>query len=553
MSRVTHVRRFYGRDDIDIWVDVRRVDEYVTSSGQGRDFQGIVHRLYWYDEDLNDNPKRNMTIVEIRNPQDETQVVEVPVIDQMFTVQRGLPRTQYQELSRKFMNAEGDTLRQSTPYRVTNRGVVEQPDANGFFSSYTLTDEEDDGQYLDVEVVESFTTTRGQGPDYQLTRHYMKHDLEDELFARSPADGNPLRLDPFQSIVNVQWGTGDNCAVAAMLVDDEKVLALSVSRDMENWQEVRLAVTSDPSTVVPKVVFDPVSKTFLVTGRVLGGTITFRSLPGSITQWAPMSNLNIEPPSYVGTFNTDLIAKRIYGSITYLHPARTRYASLFVSEDGGNTYELYGHLPQLTDQGVQDYFSIGQHYRRDAKIAKKGSVIVGGVPTPVWIRLNPDGDLGFPNPTGGAGGAYIDRPWCKNISLSFDDGVTWQLVPVATGTNPPFVYAVAAGPGVLLCLEGDNFYNAAQATNKIKRSTDGFNWETVLTRSVPGTFTTTSISAWTLGYASGKFFSVWGATFAGFLPAYIEVSDDGISWRRVHSIASSFQGTSATGRISFTS
>src|SRR5262249_15588094 len=80
-------------------------------------------------------------------------------------------------------------------------------------------DVDDDDTWLEVERTDEFTTTTGQGPNFKRTIHKLEWDddedsgtfdkceqLDEQEQPEGAGFNPPWRLDPFQKIVNVQWG-----------------------------------------------------------------------------------------------------------------------------------------------------------------------------------------------------------------------------------------------------------------------------------------------------------------------------------------------------------
>jgi hypothetical protein len=68
----------------------------------------------------------------------------------------------------------------------------------------------DDSQHLDVEIVESYPSKVYNGPSPQDVKVSLDNSALKEAYAKPPNDAKrpPLRLDPFQNIRNVCWGSG---------------------------------------------------------------------------------------------------------------------------------------------------------------------------------------------------------------------------------------------------------------------------------------------------------------------------------------------------------
>lgn len=251
--RKTHVRRFWryegggwtprgynkGEKDEDVWVDVQRIDEISTKSGQGERYQITKIKLNWYDSDgVTENTTRATSMAKVRNPDDPDTFIEVPLIDKSRIRERGViydRETKRQTLGPQHRNfvirnetdelpLTEDTTRQVKRRKVINREIINdmEPDEDGFFSEpyvyKNISDPgtEDEDQRAIVEQIDRAKMNWGMGgPSGQetqglsgvtdiLRQEYLEEvtrDLEDNVDQKAA----PVRLDAFQNIVNVSW------------------------------------------------------------------------------------------------------------------------------------------------------------------------------------------------------------------------------------------------------------------------------------------------------------------------------------------------------------
>ena len=204
-TRKSHVRRIEHEDDPDVWVDVQRADVIKIQSGTGITFKRTYIKLFWADEDEEDrHPTRKLELKRLKNPDDENQYIDIPVISvQAF-------RNSAQTLFKKFMNdAEDNQSRKLAVRRVYHTDTVANPNDDPEAAYEKVEGTEDQGQYIDTFVIDKYATTHGQGPGFIRrifklnTEPIKKHSVE----APDDVDKSTLvYLDPFQNIINVQWG-----------------------------------------------------------------------------------------------------------------------------------------------------------------------------------------------------------------------------------------------------------------------------------------------------------------------------------------------------------
>lgn len=241
-ERKAHVVRLKGRQRgsstplDDVFIDMRRSDEIVLiDRGNGQKRSQLIKWDDGFGDPPND-PDRRQTIIKVTDPQsppddpnDPDIYVPVPVVDQLSVYDAD------QKIILSFRNKRDEdrpTTRQIRVTRVTHAetdGDLGNPvDASSYRRQ---SDTEDKGQYVDAEVIENFSY---QDADQ---RHNDAHAVDDDellqLFSAPSGEKKaPIRLDPFQNIVNVSWSpkiyvvviTNTSGASAVPLVDRVKLL-----------------------------------------------------------------------------------------------------------------------------------------------------------------------------------------------------------------------------------------------------------------------------------------------------------------------------------------
>ncbi len=150
-TRITHKKKVYNADNRDIWIVVERLDKLIIETGRGFQYQKVIYNFIWtgeQDDGTWDNSESRTTIKRITNPDDDSQYVDLPVIDRV-TVERGRG-AQYQKTVHHFDNTEANMSR-----------VVHTKTVHG---------SENPDDRLDVEVIEKLTREVGRAQAYQLTK-----------------------------------------------------------------------------------------------------------------------------------------------------------------------------------------------------------------------------------------------------------------------------------------------------------------------------------------------------------------------------------------------
>lgn len=240
-TRKTHVIRILGTnkdDDIlpDMWADVERIDlAKSTTQTANVNWQGVVQRLKWQDDpdggDYNPdgNAGRKTIIVKVCSPDEPNQDdpeewIPIPVI-------RGWRlRSSDQRGMQRLVNDEVIDARKVKARRIVHYDTNIDDEATAAFDAdssrkvYVVPgdryeknlDTKDIDQYVEHEIIEYVkyksnppergSTGTDQGRQAKLLNQYLIDESEDaDLEVKGPNGFNPpFRLDPFQTIVNVQ-------------------------------------------------------------------------------------------------------------------------------------------------------------------------------------------------------------------------------------------------------------------------------------------------------------------------------------------------------------
>jgi hypothetical protein len=242
-NRKTHIIRILGTNkngDVlpDIWLDIERIDEAKTVFQSAEtNWQGSVRRLKWLDDPDSDNfeedgPKsRKSRIIKVCSPDEPDQSdpeewIPVRVIDKMRSTIGD------QGSVGSFNNSESTAARIVKQRRILHYDTSIDDDAQAAFDAdptrkvyvapaerYSRKDgSKDDGQWIEHEVITFLKnrvnnqTMTGQGGDEgKQTKLLNQYLIDESEEAKLEIVGNnninpPWRLDPFQSIVNVQMG-----------------------------------------------------------------------------------------------------------------------------------------------------------------------------------------------------------------------------------------------------------------------------------------------------------------------------------------------------------
>jgi hypothetical protein len=209
-TRTTHVWREKNEDDDEIWVDIQRVDKIVSNEeGQGILYRKTTRKMFWDDEaDPEAHPTRKTKTLRVEDPGDEDTFVTVRTIEKQIT-RRG-QGLDFKKTTKKFVNDKDiNTVREYSVRRVYHWDTEGDPSEDGGLNYNRIDGTKDESQYVDVAVIEKLVQTRGQGLGYKKRTFKFNTAPIKEFSEPSPANVDPSKvvwLDPWQNIVNVQWG-----------------------------------------------------------------------------------------------------------------------------------------------------------------------------------------------------------------------------------------------------------------------------------------------------------------------------------------------------------
>jgi hypothetical protein len=246
-TRKSHIKRIFGitknRDtgaldeNKDIWIDIIRTDVVMIKQNAGDD--GILYKLKWQDNELSDGREdfdyesRKTELIKIWDPQnppedenDPDEYVPLRLIKSIDIFINGQGIRYH--FKNKILDESGDpiptkrkvskrrvhnaTLDSSLDERLNNKENI--PDE---VYDRPLDDDEDNidkDVYVDVEIIVGYQITlNADGQD--IITHSNRDIFTEAIFPLQPQvneDGStprlPLRLDPYQNIVNAQFGGG---------------------------------------------------------------------------------------------------------------------------------------------------------------------------------------------------------------------------------------------------------------------------------------------------------------------------------------------------------
>ncbi|WP_063688824.1 hypothetical protein [Bradyrhizobium stylosanthis] len=271
-SRKTHITRVYGTNKKgerldDMWADVERTD-VIKSKSQSSESQsqGIVRKLKWCDDRTKDdyNPKGNKTrkteVLKVCDPETTTDVnnpdewIPIRIIKSAKSTGGNGRGEDYQD---HFLNTAVHSARMTKVRRIvgyeTNIDELAQKaiDADPTLMEFVVDSQhydkdletKDQAQYIEVEIPLALKhrgnslSVNGQAGRIKLLNQYLVDESEKAtLKIKGKDDINPpYRLDPFQNIVNINWGglaakfyDRESHATLATLVPDAKKFTLSI-------------------------------------------------------------------------------------------------------------------------------------------------------------------------------------------------------------------------------------------------------------------------------------------------------------------------------------
>jgi hypothetical protein len=248
-TRKTHVIRIVGTNragDIlqDIWVDVERIDATVSimagDAGGDANYQRVKRKFRWLDDPNGDdynpdgNPERDTEIVKVCDPDsdnvdDPDEWIELRVIKKFKSVTSD---NNYERNIEKLLNDEIEldsrefVVRKFVHYDTNIDDAAQEAfDGDESLKAYVVRGDEyekdldtkDEDQYVEHEVITKLfqrgnSTKRPNGNDQgrwvKLKNQYLIDESEepDGRVVGSLGINPPYRLDPYQNIVNINFG-----------------------------------------------------------------------------------------------------------------------------------------------------------------------------------------------------------------------------------------------------------------------------------------------------------------------------------------------------------
>jgi hypothetical protein len=517
-TRKQHVWRQQNEDDDEVWIDLLRVDKLVTTKGQQNDWQKVTYNIKWDDEENPaDHPTRTLRVVEVANPEDEEQIIEVHTIAKMRTMKGD------QKITHSFLG--GEVTSQKVQYRRIYHYDADDPEPPCDLEDYVRDEATiDQEQYLDVRVIERMLT---RGQDGQVTLFNFDNRRLYEFSVPTPEDELDLEkvvfLDPLQNIVNVQWG-GDNMIIAASIASDVQIFTYTgdggwIARGILGtglFEPIILDEGGDDENFLYPgntyaAAYSKAGKFFLFGGSfselggyepIVDGTTIIRTEDG--INWETVSTIHHPPdPGLHGEFCTRLlynsIDEYVVTCLAAAFPEGYRYS--WKKSVDGRTWEtatafshpfqmLPSHLAEVTHGTVTD----------DEGVSRK-----------IWLRRVEETPVEVP-------GGTILFPVSNSIDVAFQKEGPWTTVTTGVG-NPSDVlnfhlsfYQVAIGGGVAVVCGG----------KKLAATRNGTTWSVVLDAAIFGS----AGFVMTVAYLAGKFFT----SFSGNTETGIYESSDGYTW-----------------------
>ena len=254
-GRKTHVRRVYadgdtptGKDN-DTWVDIEVIDElWTVGSGStvharkpGNPFlreavkkineqiQGQEIHYFFNMDGVENEPERKIAKKKISHPDDRSRYIEVEITTELRVRFNFRGQTWYRRIG--FNNGDNSTKRQTRVRRVIHVDVPDEKldagknppeDPQEYLNACDLknTDKE---QYIEIEIIEEQHHKHNEENVWVDTR--LEWCPENSILLEKLPSGNaeaqgqsgkiesaeidpPWRLDPLQTIVNINWGEG---------------------------------------------------------------------------------------------------------------------------------------------------------------------------------------------------------------------------------------------------------------------------------------------------------------------------------------------------------
>lgn len=205
--RKAHVKRIYGDENQSYWIDVLRLDQIFISVGgeEKKSGQGKIVNLSWDDEapDADGTETyREYEEIDVLPPETISVLpVKMKVIKKLSFTING--QRHVWTLDNSLENAKRETFKLKIPTRFKEDYTMDSPVPwEDYLNVYSAVDA-DTSQYVEAEIPKSiFVSNAGIG----VFNVYNNEDVLD-FVGDTPAETDTLaRLDPFQMIVNVNWG-----------------------------------------------------------------------------------------------------------------------------------------------------------------------------------------------------------------------------------------------------------------------------------------------------------------------------------------------------------
>jgi hypothetical protein len=247
VTRKAHIKRIYKNDDpeTDMWVDIERLDELRFVSEINYPWQEKVWQFDWgsFDPNGTDADGNPIQLKTLQDPNDDSKpddpgasVIKVPVRN-LVQVNEGRD-FKWQGYKHYFINDNSNNSRETHSRRVFHYDISQNyldgnqnppTDPQDYLNALG---DKDNGQYIEVEILDRYWTTEHQGRDSHgnvkpaiwQEKKWILNSSTDSLLADLQGDTSfdsavinpdagptidpPWRLDPLQNIVNVQWSGG---------------------------------------------------------------------------------------------------------------------------------------------------------------------------------------------------------------------------------------------------------------------------------------------------------------------------------------------------------
>lgn len=236
----THIVRYYGEegtDREDMWIDVQVLDTITYNGRQwpGRTPQGEINNQFQKTTmnfaDYNKDDGRALDTTRVQNPDDDNQYVEIKTNQTIEA--RSRKSFQFQKVGQSYDNSDDNESRRGALVRVVNNDIDDDhledvTDNNGrttrqppsdpaeYLNAVQQSDARNDDQSLDVELIDTFGTSRASKFQHQgiqfngMWNNSLLYNEQGDVMPgseeTSPGEQKPVRLDPLQMVVNFGFG-----------------------------------------------------------------------------------------------------------------------------------------------------------------------------------------------------------------------------------------------------------------------------------------------------------------------------------------------------------